>query len=118
MNKQSSDILSTAWEMLAEVNQALDERFMGLPEDVRTLLVQKGALTQTLIRELTYLIELAADKAQKHDALLDKISSWQEDFFLPLKDQSDGKPVVKEIYLRDLESMIEELNKALAERDG
>lgn len=115
---ESTDILSTAGELLAEVNRALDERFMELPEDVRRLLVQKGALTQTVIRELTHLIELAAEKAAKHDALLDKIGSWQEEFFLPLKDQSDGKPVVKEIYLRDLESMIEELNKALAERDG
>lgn len=118
MKKPSADLLSTSGKLLAEVNRELDARFMELPGDVRALLVQKGALTQTVIRELTRLIELAADKAEKHDALLDKISSWQEEFFLPLKDQSDGKPVVKEIYLKDLESMIEELNKALAERDG
>ena len=114
----ASDLLSVSGELLAEVNRELDARFMDLPEDVRALLVQKGALTQTVIRELTQLIDQAAAKAEKHDDLLDKCEGWLENFFEPLKDQSDGKPVAKSIYLRDLETMIEEFQRVLAEREG
>lgn len=114
----SPDLLTLSSHLLAEVNRELDVRFMDMPEDVRALLVQKGALTQTIIRELTRLIELAADKAEKHDALLDHCAVWQKEFFVPLKNQSDGKPVVKEIYLKDLEQMIEELERVLAEREA
>jgi len=116
--KESHDLLSVSSTLLTDVNRELDSRFMDLPEDVRALLVQKGALTQTVIRELTRLIELAADKAEKHDDLLDHCAVWQKEFFVPLKKQSDGKPVVKEIYLKDLEKMIEELERVLAEREG
>lgn len=117
VKKYSDDLLTVSSQLLAQVNQELDQRFMELPEDVRALLVQKGALTQTIIRELTSLIERAADKAEKHEDLLDHCAEWKDTFFVPLKAQSDGKPVVKEIYLRDLEKMIEELNRVLAERE-
>jgi hypothetical protein len=112
------DLLSLSGRLLAEVNRELDARFMELPEDVRALLVQKGALTQMVIRELTRLIDQAAAKAEKHDDLLDKCEGWLEDFFLPLQAQSDGKPVAKSIYLKDLENMIEEFRRVLEEREG
>ncbi|MDF3129350.1 hypothetical protein P0Y35_09095 [Kiritimatiellaeota bacterium B1221] len=115
---ESSDLLTLSNQLLAEVNRELDARFMDLPEDVRALLVQKGALTQTVIRELTRLIELAADKAKKHEDLLDHCAEWQREFFIPLKAQSDGEKLDQEIYLKDLEQMIEEVGRVLAERDA
>lgn len=118
VEKESFDLLSVCSKLLAEVNRELDARFMDLPEDVRALLVQKGALTQTIIRELTRLIELAAEKAEQHEDLLDHCANWQKEFFVPLKAQSDGEHVDKEIYLRDLEQMIEEVGRVLDEREG
>jgi hypothetical protein len=114
----SGDLLSTSAQLLSEVNEELDARFMDLPEDVRALLVQKGALTQTIIRELIRLIESAADKAAKHEALLDHCEEWQREFFIPLKAQSDGENVKEAIYLSDLEEMIEEMGRVLAERSN
>ncbi|MGA0332564.1 MAG: hypothetical protein ACO3N7_03730 [Kiritimatiellia bacterium] len=116
--KDREDLLTLSSKLLAELNRELDARFMDLPEDVRALLVQKGALTQTIIRELTRLLEQAADKAAQYEALLDHCAEWQEEFFVPLKAQSDGKKVDKEIYLRDLEQMIEEVGRVLAAREG
>ncbi len=113
----TSDLLSVSSQLLSEVNKELDARFMDLPEDVRALLVQKGALTQTVIRELTRLIELAADKAEQHEALLDHCAEWQREFFIPLKAQSDGEKLDNEIYLKDLEQMIEEVGRVLEERE-
>ncbi|WFB35851.1 hypothetical protein P3T73_16995 [Kiritimatiellota bacterium B12222] len=110
-------LLSLSTELLAEVNRELDARFMDLPEDVRALLVQKGALTQTIIRELTRLIEQSTDKAEKHEALLDHCAEWQREFFVPLKAQSDGEKGERDIYLKDLEQMIEEVGRVLAERE-
>lgn len=118
VDPETSDLLSVSGTLLAEVNRELDARFMELPEDMRALLVQKGALTQTVIRELTRLIDQAAAKAAKHDDLLDKCETWLEDFFLPLQAQSDGKPVAKSIYLKDLEDMIQEFKRVLEEREG
>jgi hypothetical protein len=118
VQQDSDDLLRLSSQLLIEINRELDARFMDLPEDVRALLVQKGALTQTIIRELTRLIEQAAGKAEKHDDLLDKCEGWLEDFFLPLQAQSDGKPVAKSIYLKDLELMIEEFKRVLEEREG
>lgn len=115
---QKGDVLDLCGDLLQEINRELDDRFMDLPEDVRALLVQKGALTQMIIRELTRLIEQAAQKAEKHDDLLDKCEGWLENFFMPLQAQSDGKPVAKSIYLSDLESMIEEFQRVLEEREG
>jgi transcriptional regulator with PAS, ATPase and Fis domain len=117
-HERTEDLLAVSSKLLAEVNRELDARFMDLPEDVRALLVQKGALTQTIIRELTRLIERAADKAKQHEALLDHCAEWQREFFVPLKAQSDGEQVDKEIYLRDLEQMIEEVGRVLAAREG
>ena len=117
VKNNSDDLLSVSSALLSEVNQALDARFMDLPEDVRALLVQKGALTQTVIRELTRLIELAADKAEKHEALLDHCAEWQEEFFIPLKAQSDGEEVDEAVYVKDLEEMIDELSRVLEERN-
>lgn len=114
----SPDLLTVSSQLLTEVNRELDQRFMDLPEDVRALLVQKGALTQTIIRELTSLIERAADKAKQHEALLDHCAEWQEEFFIPLKAQSDGVKTDNEIYLRDLEQMIEEVGRVLDERES
>jgi transcriptional regulator with PAS, ATPase and Fis domain len=113
----SPDLLTLSSQLLREVNRELDARFMDLPEDVRALLVQKGALTQTIIRELTSLIEQAANKAEKHEELLDHCAEWQREFFIPLKAQSDGVKTDNEIYLRDLEEMIEEVGRVLDERD-
>ena len=117
-NDATTDLLILSNQLLAEVNRELDARFMDLPEDVRALLVQKGALTQTIIRELIRLIERAADKAEQHESLLDHCAEWQREFFIPLKDQSDGKHLDNEIYLKDLEQMIEEVGRVLKEREN
>jgi hypothetical protein len=118
VENKTDDLLTTSAQLLSEVNEELDTRFMDLPKDVRALLVQKGALTQTIIRELIRLIEKAADKAEKHEALLDHCEEWQREFFIPLKAQSDGEAVKEAIYLKDLEEMIEEVGRVLAERSN
>lgn len=109
-------LLETSAALLQEINQELDQRFMDLPEDVRSLLVQKGALTQTILREVVQLLDQASDKAQKYEQLLDYCEEWQKEFFIPLKAQSDGVELQEAIYLRDLEQMIDEVARVLEER--
>jgi uncharacterized membrane protein YccC len=56
-------------------------------------------------------------KANAYDVLLDKCRLWLTDFFVPLKEQSDGKPIARSIYLTDLERMIGDIQHLLDLRD-
>ena len=52
-------------------------------------------------------------QADAHQALIEKCKIWREHFFIPLRDQSDGKPMAEAIYLSDLVEMIAELDRVI-----
>ncbi|MCH8511865.1 MAG: hypothetical protein LAT83_09460 [Kiritimatiellae bacterium] len=113
--KSSSHALDTATEIIGELNRELDARSAGLDPEIRTLLAQKGAVIQFILREFMRLLDETAERALAHDALVEKCKQWHDGFFVPLRNQSDGKPMAEAIYLSDLVKMIEELERVIAE---
>ncbi len=116
MARKTEDLLQLSGTLLAEINREIDRRSADLDPDLRALLVQKGALTQCVVREMGMLLEQAQARLEQVDGLMDVFGHWLEEFFIPLRDQSDGKDVAKPIYLADLEKMIVEIQAVLAKR--
>jgi len=116
MVRKTEDLLQLSGTLLAEINREIDRRAADLDPDLRALLVQKGALTQCVVREMGMLLEQSHARFGEVEKLLDLFGHWLEDFFVPLRDQSDGKDLAKPIYLADLEKMIIEIQAVLAKR--
>jgi hypothetical protein len=83
--------------------------------------VEQGAPVEVIrllegqFKELIQLVgEVAGTQAERRE-LLRTCRRWRDEFFVPLRDQSDGKPMAKSIYLTDLEKMIHELDRVTAE---
>ena len=113
--KANKDLMDTAVDILAEINGELAARQEKMDPEVRALIAQKGAVTQCILREMMALMEELSGRAEAMEALLRKCRVWHDDFLVPLRDQSDGKPIAKSIYLSDLVGMIEELERVIAE---
>ena len=113
--KANKDLLDTAIDILAEINGELSARQQEMDPEVLALIAQKGAVTQCILREMMALMEDLSARAVAMAALLEKCKVWHDDFLVPLRDQSDGKPIAKSIYLSDLVGMIDELERVIAE---
>lgn len=141
--KTTKAMLAETATMLADVNGELQTRMNEVPEDVRLLMAQKGALTQCVLREMRELVqelqqakadteaklaelELAspsapppastADKSEVPEAyeeLLHACLRWRESFFEPLRTQCQGKRLEDPIDTNDLEELMRELDGLL-----
>lgn len=118
MSSKKTDLLTLGGEMLEEINQQLEPKLESLPPEVKALLAQKGAVTQVVLRELMHLIDESAARNAEYNALIRACRHWRDDFFIPLRDQSDGKPMAKSIYLTDLVKMIEDLDRVISHEEA
>jgi len=117
-SKRIPDVLTTSTQLLEQINRELQARDAELSPDVRALLAQKGAVTQVILRELMRLMEDTARQAQAYETLLEQCRGWRDRFLIPLRDQSDGKPMAEAIYLSDLVDMIQQLSRVLGEGEA
>ncbi|GEM_PF-2890022 len=118
MSEELDKVLPISCELLREVNLEIDQRFHELSPDMRALLIQKGAMMQSIFRELNRLLEAASEKAEQHDWLLDRCEEWRRDFLIPLREQSTSdQNTGKKIEIKDLMDILGQVNRALAERD-
>lgn len=115
MTSAKKEFLTLCTEMLADLNREIDARTEELDDDIRALLAQKNAITQCVFREMAHLLDLAVERAEAHDNLIDHCEQWRDQFLIPLRDQSDGKPMAQSIYLTDLINMIAELERVIHE---
>ncbi len=107
------DALRASGALLTELNRELDRRFGDLPGDLQALLVQKGAVTQCILREFQDLLDQAAARIAHHEELISRCRSWRDQFLIPLKQQCDGVTVDAPVYTTHLEAIIEEANDLL-----
>ncbi len=113
MASKPHDVFTTSVGLLEELNREIAQRSAELPPELQALLAQKGAVTQILFKEMMRLLNDTARQAEAYDALIEKCKIWREHFFIPLRDQSDGKPMAESIYLSDLVEMIAELERVI-----
>ena len=107
---KQADILAESTDMLRELNQVLNQRLDEVPQEIQALLIQKGALTQCIIRELGMLIDQSSRQVVEHEKFLKQCKRWRDEFCIPLRSQCDDVKMEDPVDTHDLDKVIEELS--------
>ncbi len=110
---QDKDVLSESMIMLRELNHEINAHLNEVPDDLKALLIQKGALTQCVFRELSFLLDQATQQTERYEEVLGHCARWREEFFLPLRAQCNDVPLEEPVNTRDLDQLLTELDSLL-----